>query len=172
MKREGERKTRSDKKIDVKPTVSVEFKRFVYRFAELCEEPVKDVAERLIVEGAVSKTVIDDICQWFRRDYYYKNTIALGHTDIPKLTITYAGETDKISIKFKQEDYDTLSDLAHALDVTPTTAAGILIKVTLRNVDFMNVYMETFLDHLSGEQFRKVEEFLKTFWGYQTRRAR
>lgn len=160
----GKRKQRSDKKIDVKPTVSLEFKRNLYTFAYLCDEPVKDVAERLILEGLFSKLIIDQFCKWLRRDYYYNNAVAVGHQDRPKLKILYAGETSKISIKLLREDYDILSDLAHALDVPPTTAAGMIIKMTLNSVTFMRDYVQTFLRHLDSEKKRQIEALLIMMW--------
>ncbi|MCE4045779.1 hypothetical protein LXM56_16820 [Lysinibacillus fusiformis] len=43
----------------------------------------------------------------------------------------------KVMIKFKQRDFDQLSVLAFALDITPTTTAAVLIRVTLGNKKVM-----------------------------------
>lgn len=40
----------------------------LYKFADICDEPVKDVAERLCNTGAVSEFVVEEIRKWFRRD--------------------------------------------------------------------------------------------------------
>lgn len=152
MKRmEGERtrKVRSDKKVDVKPTMSITLKKQLYDFADLCQEHVKDVAEQLCVKGATSEFIIENIRQWFRRDYHREHTITRGFIERPRLKITYQGETDKVTIKFVQKDYDLLSDLARALDINPTATSSVLIKMTLSNRNFMNEYIQLHLRHYS-----------------------
>ncbi|RUL56443.1 hypothetical protein [Lysinibacillus antri] len=165
MKEEGERKIRSDKKVDVKPTLSIELKNSLYTFSYLCNEPVKDVAEKLCLDGAVSKVVIDDICKWFRRSYQYNNVIAVGDADRPKLKINYSSQTSKVTIRFKREDYDLICNLAHALDLTPTSTAALLIRVSLRNIEFMQQYCTKHLMDLSNERKKKIDVFLNELWG-------
>ena len=140
----GERKERSDKKVDVKPTMSLELKSKLYQLAELCNEPVKDVGERLCVEGLKSKIIIEILCKWLRRNYYYNNTIALGHIERPRLKLKALGETGKVTIRFTKNDYDKLRDLAYALDITPSATATVLIRLTMNSVEFM----ENFVDGL------------------------
>ena len=161
----GNRKTRSDKKVDVKPTLSVNLKNQLYSFAYLCDEPVKDVAEKLCLDAATSKVIIDDICKWFRRNYIYHNTVAVGDPERPKLKISIKGESSKVTIRFVREDYDLLCDIAHALDITPTSTAGLLIKVSLSNVEFMQQYAYEHLIHLSDDQKKKIDVFLNKLWG-------
>jgi len=161
----GNRKQRSDKKIDVKPTMSIDLKNQLYSFAYLSGEPVKDVAEKLCVYGATSKEIIDDICKWFRRNYIYNNTIAIGNSERPKLKINIQGESDKVTIRFKQNDYDLLCELAHALDATPTSTSGILIKSTLTNIEFMQQYAQKHLMHLTDKKKKEIDLFLNRIWG-------
>ncbi|MEK4170946.1 MULTISPECIES: hypothetical protein [Lysinibacillus] len=153
--------TRSDKKVDVKPTISESLKTTLYRFAEICDEPVKDVAERLCNTGAVSEIIVEEIRKWFRRDYRWKNTITLGYPERPKLKITVHADKGKVTIKFKQRDYDQLSVLAFALDITPTTTAAVLIRVTLSNRKFMQWYLSTYLLHLDQVKIRQIYRLLK-----------
>ena len=159
------RKTRSDKKIDVKPTVSLVLKNQLFNLSQLFNEPVKDVAEHLCIEAAKSKLIIEDICQWFRKNYVYKNTVAIGDPTRPKLKIKSRGDTSKVTIRFKQNDFDVLSNLAHALDITPTGAAGVLIRMTLRNYVFMNEFVQKYFTHLSEDRKRKIDVFLKGITG-------
>lgn len=161
------RKTRSDKKIDVKPTMSINLKNQLYSFAYLCDEPVKDVAEKLCVDAAISKVIIDDICKWFRRNYIYHNTVAVGDSERPKLKINIKGESSKVTIRFVREDYDLLCELAHALDITPTSTAGLLIKVSLYNVEFMQQYAHDHLMHLSDKQKKDIDVFLNKLWRFK-----
>lgn len=159
------RKPRSDKKRDVKPTVSINLKKQLKTFAELCNEPVKDVAEKLCKDGATSKVIIDDICKWFRKNYLYSNTLVVGDAERPKLKVNIVGESDTVTFRLKRDDYDVLDDLAHALDLTPTTTAGVLIKVTLYNVEFMQQYAHDHLMHLSDKQKKDIDVFLNKLWG-------
>jgi len=159
------RKTRSDKKIDVKPTMSINLKNQLYSFAYLCDEPVKDIAEKISVDAATSKVIMDDICKWFRRNYLYNNTVVVGNQERPRLKIKILGESEKVTIRFKQTDYDLLCELAHALDITPTSTAGLLIRVSLSNVEFMQQYAHDHLLHLSNERKQKIDVFLNKFWG-------
>ncbi|MGY3186428.1 hypothetical protein [Lysinibacillus sp. TE18511] len=155
------RLTRSDKKVDVKPTISESLKITLYRFAEICDEHVKDVAERLCNTGAVSEIVVEDIRKWFRRDYRWNNTITMGYPERPKLRITTESNTGKVTIKFKRRDYDQLSVLAFALDITPTTTAAVLIRITLGNKKFMQWYLSKYLLHLDQMKIREIYRLLK-----------
>lgn len=133
----------------------------LYRFAEFCDEPVKDVAERLCVDGAVSSIVIDEIKIWFRRDYRRKNTITMGHLERPRLKVSTSINRGKVTIKFKQRDFDQLSTLAYSLDLTPTTTAAILIRMALDSKLFMQWYIGTYLKHLGTEEIRQIYKLLK-----------
>lgn len=138
----GDRQKRSDKKVDVKPTMSITLKNQLYDFADQCDEPVKDIAERMCVDGMVSGDVMEEICKWLRRDYFYKNTHVMGHMERPKLKITSKGETNKVTMRLKQTDYDKLSELAYALDITATSTAAVLIRMTSKNEKFMNEFID------------------------------
>lgn len=109
----------------------------LYKFADICDEPVKDAAERLCNTGAVSEFVVEEIRKWFRRDYRWKDTNTMGYPERPKLRITVQPNKGKVTIKFKQRDFEQLSVLAFALDITPTTTAAVLIRVTLGNKKVM-----------------------------------
>ncbi len=138
----GERKVRSDKKVDVKPTMSLELKSKLYELADLCNEPVKDIGERLCVEGLKSKIIIEILCKWLRRNYYYNNTIALGHIERPRLKLKALGETGKVTIRFIRNDYDKLCELAYAMDITPSATATVLIRLTMNSAEFMEKFVE------------------------------
>lgn len=169
MKREKgtDRKVRSDKKVDVKPTMSIKLKNDLYTLAFLCEEPVKDAAERLCEKGATSSLIIEEIHQWFRRDYFLPPAIHKGYLDRPRLKLIMKEQTGRVTIRFPQSTYDTLSELAYALDLPPTTTATILIKCTLNNQEFMEQYLKSHLNHLEGKQIYKVKTFLRDLWGYK-----
>ena len=155
------RLTRSDKKVDVKPTISEILKTRLYRFSEFCEEPVKDVAERLCNDGAVSPIIINEMKMWFRRDYRFKNTITMGNLDRPRLKVSTSIDRGKVTIKFKQKDFDQLTTLAYSMDLTPTTTAAILIRMTLGSKPFMQWYIGTYLSDFDSTEIREVYKILK-----------
>ncbi|WP_274307008.1 hypothetical protein [Solibacillus daqui] len=158
----GERKRRSDKKVDVKPTMSVTLKQQLYDFAELCNEPVKDTAERLVVMGMISPIIIQEFCKWLRRNYTYNSSIAIGYAERPKLKLTSQSETGKVSIRLKINDYDKLSELAYALDITPTATATMLIRLTTRDPEFMQYFINT-LNKVNDDQ--KIKDYVFNVWG-------
>lgn len=162
-----ERKVRSDKKVDVKPTMSSKLKNEIYSFAHYCEEPVKDVGERLCVEGAVSRIIIEEIHHWFRRDYFLPPAIHKGYLDRPRLKLLFKGETGKVTIKFKQDDFEKICNLSYALDLPPTTTCAILLKRTIHNQDFMVSYVHSHFNHLSKDDQDRVKRYLRKIWGYQ-----
>ncbi|WP_249659684.1 hypothetical protein [Lysinibacillus fusiformis] len=133
----------------------------LYKFADICDEPVNDVAERLCNTGAVSEFVVEEIKKWFRRDYRWKDTITMGYPERPKWRITVQPNKGKVTIKFKQRDFEQLSVLAFALDITPTTTAAVLIRVTLGNKKVMQWYLSNFLRHLDEMEIRKIYRLLK-----------
>lgn len=150
------KKVRSDKKIDVRPTVSDLLKSDLYTFSHLCNQPVKDTIEQLCIEALKTKVIIDQLSKWFRRSYKYHQTLVLGHEERPRLKITYNGERSKVTTRLIRKDYDRLCELAYALDVTPTSAAGILIKITLENHEFLSEFIQRF----EGEQLSKLEKYI------------
>lgn len=160
------RKVRSDKKVDVKPTMSIKLKRQLYKFSELCEMPIKDVGEQLCEKASVSPLILEDIHQWFRRDYFCPPAIHKGYLERPRLKLLFGDETGKVSIKFPQATFDQLCKLAFSLDLSPTTTATILIKRSLHNREFMFDYVRT-LKHLSNEEKNDVHAFLRKIWGFK-----
>lgn len=162
----GERKQRIDRKIDVKSTMSTILKNQLYEFAELSNEPVKNIAEKLCVRGMISLYLMTDLSKWLRRDYRYSNTIVLGHSERPRLKLTSRGETGKVSMRFMINDYDQLCNLAYALDLTPSSTATVLIRVTTTNDEFMNEFVEG-LSKIDEVQRMEVKQFLSKVWGIQ-----
>ena len=173
LERVGERKQRVDKKVEIKPTLSLDFKKEFYTFAELCNEPVKEIAERLCIKGMISDFIIDSIRKWFRRDYKYSpiigrshNKIAFGEEERPKLKITLQGDTGKITMRLVKEEYDQLAELAYALDLTPSSTVAVLLRMTTKNIEFMNQFVDG-LRHLNGAQIKEVKRFASRTWGIQ-----
>lgn len=157
---EQKRKVRSDKKVDVKPTLPNDTKQLLYDFCFLSDEHVKDVGEKLCLLGLEYRDVIDKLRPKFRRNYRFENTMMMGNADLGRMDTSIEGRTSKVTIKFKKPDYDRLCELAYALDVSPTTAAGLLIRLTLSNRGFMKEYTKHHVPHLDNVQVLSLREFL------------
>ena len=146
MGERGVRKVRSDKKVDVKPTVSIELKERLFTFSYLVNAPVKDVGAMLCAECSESRPIIDSLVKYFRRDYQYSNTLVLGYLNRPKLKII-AGrgsgtDTDKVTLKFKQHEFERIKALGYGLDITHTSTCALLLKLSLTNKGFIEERIE------------------------------
>lgn len=128
-----ERKTRSDKKVDVKPTVPIAIKMAIYDTAFLLERPIKDVSESICKNAIESETIINYLASYFRRNYLFGTTVKMGRRERSPIQVPYDGDTGKITIKFIQRDYDKLCTLAYALDLTPTSTASLLLRIAYFN---------------------------------------
>lgn len=166
-RREGStRKVRSDKKRDVQPVVSIELKTQLFRFSALCKEPMKDVGEKLCDRGSVSTLIMDDINCFFRRNLSIDNHHYMGYLTRPRLRILQTN-TEKITIKFPQDTFERLYNVAFALDLPLNQTAAVLIKKTLTNPEFMEEYMRFNLQHLNEQEKARVESFLRGVWGFR-----
>ncbi|MCY9311710.1 hypothetical protein MOF23_22520 [Bacillus inaquosorum] len=157
------RKTRSDKKKDVKPTVSVNLKRCIERLSFITGIPIKDVVEIICEKGLRSKSVIDHLSEHFRRDFQYRNTLYLG--DLEKESLQrkrQSGRTERITTRFTQLTYENICTLAYALDVTPTKATGILLDASVRNTNILNAFVKSYLHtQLDQNRMKELKQILK-----------
>lgn len=150
---ERERKVRSDKKRDVKPTVSIQLKDTIFRMSYITNTPVKDVGEAICLHGISSKRVMDRLSENFRRSIRLGNTMYMGSLDRPPLNRKGpAGKCERVSLRIKQADFEEISTLAFALDVTPSRATALLLDASIRDGDFINSYFEEYLKRQLDER--------------------
>ena len=104
-----QRKVRSDKKRDIKPTISLELKDSIYRLAFITRTPVKDVCE-LLVKNALfeNEEIIKDLSRNFRRDIRINNTLYVGHLKNERIAKIEDGETERISFRLTNDDYEII----------------------------------------------------------------
>lgn len=160
---ERTRKVRSDKKKEVKPTISVQLKDTIYRISYITNTPVKDIAESLCIHGISSKKVMDVLSWNLRRSIRLDNTMYMGDLSRPALQrMGPAGECERISVRFKQCDYENLSTLAFGLSVTPSRATALLLDASIRDRDFINSYFEGYLNkQLDDRRMAELKVVLK-----------
>lgn len=168
MKREEvtdtkKRKTRSDKKRDVKPTISNNLRECVYRLSYITNTPVKDVVEILCEKGLKSRKVIDYLSQYFRRNFQFLNTVFIGNFERESLQHKYqSGKNVRITTRFNQNIYEDISSLAYALDVTPSKATALLLEASVRNTNILNAFVKTYLHgQVDDSRMKELKQVLK-----------
>ncbi|MYL22032.1 hypothetical protein GLW04_19340 [Halobacillus litoralis] len=157
------RKTRSDKKREIKPTVNTELKNCVYRLSFVTDTPVKDVIEILCMKGLNNRIVIEHLSQYFRRDYQFKSTFYIGSLENESLqSKIQPGKSERITTRFSQEDYERIYLLSIALDVTPSKATALLLDASIRNSNLLNSFVKTYLHtQLDKQQMKDLKHVLK-----------
>lgn len=156
------RKTRSDKRIEIKPTICEELKSCIYRLSYITNTPVKDIGEILCVKGIKSRIVLEYLSNYFRRDLQFSNTIFLGDGRRESLQKRQQpGRKERISIRFKRDDYDDICKLAYALDVTPSKATALLLDASVKNTNLLNSYVKLHLHkNLDGGRMRELKKVI------------
>ena len=159
----GARKQRSDRKRDIKPTISHELRECIYRLAFITDTPVKDVAEAVCINGIHTPKVIEHLSQYFRRDIRFGITIYRKNPDCQPISRrALAGQTGRITIRFKTDTYDTISAMAYALDCTVSRTCALLLDASVRDGDFINEFVRKYLEaNLDAERVRELKKILR-----------
>lgn len=151
------RKVRSDKKRDVKPTISTNLRDCIFRLSYITNTPVKDVVEILCEKGLNSRKVIEYLSQHFRRDFQFTNTVYFGNYERESLQHkNQSGKNVRITTRFTQATYENITSLSYALDVTPSKATALLLDASTRNTDILNAFVKAYL-HKNIDQARMKE---------------
>ena len=165
MKRVGQRKTRSDKKKDVKPTLGIELKDAIYRLSYIVKAPVKDVVEWLVLETMSNQKAIVKLVGYFKRDYMIDNTLYVGNYNRDQYPKLIAGPTEKITTRFTQRDYALIYDLAYALELSPSRVVAVLIDLAMSDIPTINKCLKTFTRHEFSDndmkEFNKLNKYVR-----------
>lgn len=112
----GEWKQRSDKKRDIKPTISIELKETIYHLSDFTKIPVKDVCQYMTMLVLRDRKSIEQLSQFFQRDLWLGNTLFLG-TLLNKSVSKHAQENSgRVTIGFSKQEYEAIVLLRNALD--------------------------------------------------------
>lgn len=163
MNNRGVRKVRSDRKRDIKPTVTLELRECIYRLAYITDTPVKDVAEAICINGITSPKVIEYIAQHFRRDIRFVNTLYRSNANSTPIKKRYLnGQTARITIRFKTDTYDTIAAMAYALDCTVSRACALVLDASVRDGEFIDGFVRGYLEQsLDAERMGELRRVLK-----------
>ncbi|WP_337970276.1 hypothetical protein [Virgibacillus salexigens] len=157
------RKTRSDKKRDIKPTISLDLKNCIYQLSYITNTPVKDIIETLCVKGIHSRKVIEYLSQYFRRSYEFKSTVYMGDPEKESLQRKYSSnKNERVTTRFTNDSYEAIAQLANALDVTPSKATALLLDASIRNTNLLDAFVKKHLhDHLDNNRMKELRQVLK-----------
>lgn len=163
---EGKRKTRTDKKIEIKPTLDLNLYNALSRISYITNTPMKTVAETICKNGLYSTKVIEKLSVQFKRDYQHKQTLFLGNKELfVERTKKNKVPTRRITMRFISHDYEKISNLAYSLDTTISTATRITISSSVTCTDIVNEYLakyiESNLDPARKEQLKLVLQYIE-----------
>lgn len=158
------RKVRSDKKKEIKPSITQEFKECLYRLSYITNTPVKDIGEKICISGIQSRNVLEFLSQSFRRSVHIGSTLYIGDLERPSQQKKSSTKKEKITIKFHSKTYDAICILAYALDVTPSRATALLLHATIYQSDyadnFVQAHMTEQLDTRRLKELKKVLQYI------------
>ena len=159
MNREGNRKVRSDKKRDVKPTINLELKDAIYRLNYVTNIPVKDLIEWLVLDAIRNQKILTRLVGYFKRDLVVDGTLYVGNHERNQFNKLVPGKTEKVTTRFTQHDYARIYDFSYTLEVTPSRAVAILLELAMSNISTVNKCLKRFIKHELTEN--QVKEFNK-----------
>lgn len=155
-----ERKTRTDKKRAIgAPLTQAQYEQ-LYELSYLCELPMKTIGETLTLKGFEQDEVINAFQTHFRRNLTYKtNRFIIGNLDNKPYTSLEA-QDKRLSIRLKSTDYEGISELAYAIDLSVQRAAASIITEVLERkkvlYDIMAQLIKSNLDEITEGQMRKI----------------
>lgn len=157
------RKTRSDKKVTIKPTITINLKETICRISYITDTPIKDVTEFICEASIYSKQVIEVLSENFRRTYQFNNTVYFGNLERPSLQRQKFSEpTERVTIRFKQETNELIKRLAYSLDVTPSKATALLLEYGLKNPIIINQYLKKYLrENMAPGKIKELKNIIK-----------
>ncbi|MEK3935900.1 hypothetical protein MKY41_11285 [Sporosarcina sp. FSL W7-1349] len=174
MDKVGQRKVRSDKKRDIKPTVTKELKDCIYRLSFITDTPIKDVIEEILIAGSTNRKVISYLSRYFLRDVKIGNSIYLGDSDrmpVSKRTPNEKGE--RISTRVTESMHDSLSAIGYAMGCSVARATTLLLDATVRDTEFVNefarTYIEANVDEKRMKELKKVLAYINAGNPYDER---
>lgn len=144
MKKESGRKVRSDKKVDVKPTIAIELKDAIYELSYITRTPVKDVCAEMVRYMMNDSEYIERLSEFFLRNVRLNNTVYIGRRTNNKMRVWQDFEKERIMLRLTLPQYEILERLAFALGIRPTTACGLILDAGMRSRNFVIYYEANF----------------------------
>ena len=152
---------RSDKKRQVKALITFDTKEMIHRLSHVTHTPLKDVSEYLINYVVNDVHTLQILAQYFKRGVQLDNTFYNGNPSNRGIAKRIKSDTDIISMKFTQRDYDKLAAVAYGLDLTPSRTAAVLLELSSQNVRAINEYVYiNLVSELTDTQMNELRKVL------------
>lgn len=159
---ERKRKTRSDKKKDVKPTISIQLKDSVYRLSFITKKPVKDVCEELVLNSLYgNKEILKELSRYFKRTIQFNNTVFRGSLENKTIYDVTGEENERISFRVTQSVHDFLYDLSYVLACSISKVGAILIYESITDGPFIESYLQGYLNSLDPSRKKELKQLIK-----------
>lgn len=151
------RKIRSDKKRDVKPTISITLYEVIHQLSYITNLPMKDIAETICIFGLNSIEVIESFEGKFKRNYRFnENTIFIGNPDLQQNRIyRKKGQTKRLTIRFTQQIHDQIAMLSFSLDMTVSSTTALLLQASIFNTNILNEFLKRYIHHSLNSHRKK-----------------
>lgn len=158
----GQKRRRSDAKVDFKPTIHLQLKSSIERLAHITNIPIKDVTDHLIVSAINNVDVISSISKFFKREIRFNNTLYFGNLTNPSVKKKNPpGTCDRISTRVSQKTDQLIDALAYALRCTPHRVCAVLLEHAMLNYDIVNDFIRTYLiNGLDKDRLNELQKVL------------
>lgn len=120
---------------------------------------MKTIGEALTIRGYEKDEVVGIFQAYLKRNLAYKtNRFIFGHLDNETYKLGKTGK--RLSMRLRTTDYELISQLAYAMDLSVQSAAASIITEVLRNdklkYDIMAQLIKNSLDEATNEQIRNL----------------
>ena len=167
------RKTRSDKKVQVAPTIPIKVKKRVEAFANALDQPVMFIGKHLFIEGSQRYAVMTQVAPFMKNGIHkVENTCFLGNAENPSLLLP-EGKTDRISIRFTQDEYQDIKIISDMLEVSPSRTVGFVIAASIQDIHIIDHILRTHNNrpaHGYEKELKKLMRYVNRYYPYKTER--
>lgn len=164
MREEGrERKIRSDKKRQIKPTIPIELYDCISVVSYITRTPMKNIGEFVVMESLQNKEVVEHLSRHQRRTYWHSGTMFLGDESLQPYRLPPSGSGKRrTTITFSQGFADELTKYAFTLDTSLATATSLLLETGMKHKDIVNKYFHNNIDYtLDSNKKQKLKSVYK-----------
>ena len=156
------RKTRKDKKQEIKATIDFDLKDSIYRLSYITDTPVKDVCEKLCAYVMREKEMIDYLTSHFQRTIMINSTFYMGSRENKAIPKRLEGETSRVTIKFKQAEHDFIYSLSYGLELSKSRTVAVLLDLAVHDIAIVNQYIKNYLKkELNDNQMFELKQLLR-----------
>lgn len=151
------RKKRKDAKRDIRPTVHADLYECLTHVSYITCTPVKNVGEEIIEKGINNIQVLEYLSKYFQKDYWFNNRLFVGQGELGlERTIRVTGEKKRVAMRFSQEVYDKIAELAYVMGLTVSSATHLILESSIKNSLILHEYVESYIDRTLDENRKKA----------------